>query len=156
MVASGGLVWCIRDGQWLPLRLDSIRLSGPLSADHWPAVSRLIEAIASQRIIFHDISPKTLENSKNINNNNFIISNSILNNNNDPPKQEVDDSPPTWSRLLEQRLGSEVLQRRLRRQRQAWRRNTRKLSDPTKPDLPEQSSSSSIFSHAYCHITSQK
>ena len=54
MVVSGALVWCRRDGQLLPLRLDSIRLSGAITEAHWNAVTHFLDLVASQRLVFQD------------------------------------------------------------------------------------------------------
>jgi hypothetical protein len=54
MVVSGALVWCQRDGQLLPLRLDSIRLSGALTEAHWDAVTQFVDLVASQRLVIQD------------------------------------------------------------------------------------------------------
>jgi hypothetical protein len=54
MVVSGALVWCRRDGQLLPLRLDSIKLSGALTQAHWDAVTQFLDLVASQRLIIQD------------------------------------------------------------------------------------------------------
>lgn len=54
MVVSGALVWCQRDGQLLPLRLDSIRLSGALTEAHWDAVTQFLDLVASQRLVIQD------------------------------------------------------------------------------------------------------
>jgi hypothetical protein len=54
MVVSGALVWCQRGGQLLPLRLDSIRLSGALTEAHWDAVTHFLDLVASQRLVIQD------------------------------------------------------------------------------------------------------
>jgi hypothetical protein len=54
MVVSGALVWCHRDGKLLPLRLDSIKLSGDLTEAHWNAVTQFLDLVASQRLVIHD------------------------------------------------------------------------------------------------------
>lgn len=54
MVVSGALVWCRRDGQLLPLRLDSIRLSGAITEAHWNAVTHFLDLVASQRLVIQD------------------------------------------------------------------------------------------------------
>ena len=54
MVVSGALVWCRRDGQLLPLRLDSIRLSGSITEAHWNAVTHFLDLVASQRLVIQD------------------------------------------------------------------------------------------------------
>lgn len=54
MVVSGALVWCRRDGQLLPLRLDSIRLSGAVTEAHWDAVTNFLDLVASQRLVIQD------------------------------------------------------------------------------------------------------
>ena len=54
MVVSGALVWCRRDGQLLPLRLDSIRLSGAITEAHWDAVTHFLDLVASQRLVIQD------------------------------------------------------------------------------------------------------
>jgi len=54
MVVSGALVWCRRDGQLLPLRLDSIRLSGAITEAHWNAVTHFLDLVASQRLVIQE------------------------------------------------------------------------------------------------------
>jgi hypothetical protein len=55
MVVSGALVWCQRDGQLLPLRLDSIKLSGALTEAHWDSVTHFLEMVATQRLVIQDV-----------------------------------------------------------------------------------------------------
>jgi hypothetical protein len=54
MVLSGALVWCQREGQLLPLRLDSIKLSGALTEAHWDSVTQFLDMVASQRLVIQD------------------------------------------------------------------------------------------------------
>lgn len=64
MVVSGALVWCQRDGQLLPLRLDSIRLSGALTEAHWDAVTQFLDLVASQRLVIQDEGVSTQSTSQ--------------------------------------------------------------------------------------------
>lgn len=54
MVASGSLVWCWRDGRWVPLRLSSIKLSGAVTKAHWDAVNEFLSLAASQRLVLQE------------------------------------------------------------------------------------------------------
>ncbi|KAK6624841.1 hypothetical protein RUM44_011705 [Polyplax serrata] len=54
MVASGSLVWCWRDGRWVPLRLSSIKLSGAVTKAHWDAVNEFLSLAASQRLFLQE------------------------------------------------------------------------------------------------------
>ncbi|KAL0279455.1 UNVERIFIED_CONTAM: hypothetical protein PYX00_001004 [Menopon gallinae] len=54
MVASGSLVWCWRDGRWVPLRLSSINLSGAVTKAHWDAVKEFLRLAASQHLVLQE------------------------------------------------------------------------------------------------------
>ncbi|XP_050300935.1 tyrosine-protein kinase Src42A-like [Anthonomus grandis grandis] len=54
MVKQGGVVWCFKDNQWVPLQLSSIRLHGVLTQAHWAALSEFLERVANKQMILQD------------------------------------------------------------------------------------------------------
>lgn len=53
MVASG-VVWCLKDEQWIPLQLSSIRLHGVLTQAHWAAISDFLQRFSNKQLILQD------------------------------------------------------------------------------------------------------
>ncbi|CAH0382378.1 unnamed protein product [Bemisia tabaci] len=54
MGVSGALVWCRSDDGWIPLKLESIKLSGALTKAHWDFVTELVKLIATNQVILQD------------------------------------------------------------------------------------------------------
>lgn len=54
MGVSGALVWCRSDDRWIPLKLESIKLSGALTKAHWDFVTELVKLIATNQVILQD------------------------------------------------------------------------------------------------------
>lgn len=59
MVASG-VVWCLKDDQWIPLQLSSIRLHGVITQAHWAAVSDFLQRFSNKQLILQDNGFKEL------------------------------------------------------------------------------------------------
>lgn len=53
MVASG-VVWCLKDDQWIPLQLSSIRLHGVLTQAHWAAISDFLQRFSNKQLLLQD------------------------------------------------------------------------------------------------------
>lgn len=53
MVASG-VVWCLKDEQWIPLQLSSIRLHGVLTQAHWVAISDFLQRFSNKQLILQE------------------------------------------------------------------------------------------------------
>lgn len=55
MITSGsGVVWCLRDNQWIPLQLNAIRLHGVLTEAQWIAVADFLQRVANKELVLQD------------------------------------------------------------------------------------------------------
>lgn len=53
MVASG-VVWCLKDDQWIPLQLNAIRLHGVLTRAHWTALAEFLQRVANRELVLQE------------------------------------------------------------------------------------------------------
>lgn len=53
-MVSSGVVWCLKNDQWVPLQLSSIILRGALTKAQWSAISDFLEMVASHRVVVQD------------------------------------------------------------------------------------------------------
>lgn len=53
-MVSSGVVWCLKDNQWIPLQLSSIRLHGVITEAQWTFVSEFLKKVSSQQLILQE------------------------------------------------------------------------------------------------------
>ncbi|XP_054277530.1 tyrosine-protein kinase Src42A isoform X2 [Macrosteles quadrilineatus] len=116
----GAVVWCRGPDRWVPCRLDAIKIDSQqqLTTAHWQSVVNLIR-LASSHQLFLDTSPKPPDPPP-------------LPPPPPPPRDHPPPPPPEAEPLLwegvEKQFTPRCHENRLQRLRQAWARNTRKLS----------------------------
>lgn len=119
MGVSGAVVWCRGGDGWVPCRLDAIKLpaAAQLTSAHWQSVVNLIKLANTQQLFLQDVRvpppppvppPPVLT---------------------PPPPATVppEAEPLPWDNV-EKQFTPRCHENRLQRLRQAWARNTRKLS----------------------------
>lgn len=118
MGVSGAVVWCRGPDRWVPCRLDAIKLPPTLTTAHWQSVVNLIRLANTQQLYLEDVNipppPPPLPPAP------------------APPPRDPSPPPPDCEPLLwdgvEKQFTPRCHENRLQRLRQAWARNTRKLS----------------------------
>lgn len=53
-MVSSGVVWCLKNDQWVPLQLSSIILHGALTQKQWAAISDFLKMVANQQVVVQD------------------------------------------------------------------------------------------------------
>lgn len=53
-MVSSGVVWCLKNDQWVPLQLSSIILHGSLTQKQWAAISDFLKMVANQQVVVQD------------------------------------------------------------------------------------------------------
>lgn len=53
-MVSSGVVWCLKNDQWVPLQLSSIILHGALTKAQWAAISDFLKMVANQQVVVQD------------------------------------------------------------------------------------------------------
>lgn len=118
MGVSGAVVWCRGGDGWVPCRLDAIKLPAmQLTSAHWQSVVNLIRLANTQQLYLQDVRvppppapppPPPAPSPP-------------------PPPLQLEAEPLPWDGV-EKQFTPRCHETRLQRLRQAWARNTRKLS----------------------------
>lgn len=53
-MVTSGVVWCLKDNQWIPLQLNAIRLHGVLTQAHWTAVAEFLQRVANKELVLQE------------------------------------------------------------------------------------------------------
>lgn len=53
-MVSSGVVWCLKNDQWVPLQLSSIILHGSLTQKQWAAISDFLKMVANHQVVVQD------------------------------------------------------------------------------------------------------
>lgn len=121
MGVSGAVVWCRGGDGWVPCRLDAIKLPAmQLTSAHWQSVVNLIQLANTQQLYLQDVrvppppAPPPL----------LTTPSSPPP---PPPATHPEAEPLPWDGV-EKQFTPRCHETRLQRLRQAWARNTRKLS----------------------------
>lgn len=144
MGVTGAVVWCRAGDRWVPLRLDAIKLPGTLTKAHWESVVQLINLASKQQLYLQDVSVVTKQErtaapsvvclqSDVKENGDSNVSVSVDEAKQHSPREPAEKETPEnnnsvglWQGL--NHLSSRIHEKRLQRLREAWARNTRKLS----------------------------
>lgn len=142
MGVTGAVVWCRAGDRWVPLRLDAIKLPGTLTKAHWESVVQLINLASKQQLYLQDVSvvtkqertaaPSVVCSQSDVKDNcdSNVVTVSAEEAKERPPQEptekENNNSGGLWQGLSN--LSPRIQEKRLQRLREAWARNTRKLS----------------------------
>lgn len=53
-MVTSGVVWCLKDNQWIPLQLNAIRLHGVLTQAHWSAIAEFLQRVANKELVLQE------------------------------------------------------------------------------------------------------